>query len=71
MIDIPVYLLVKFLHVAGAIIAVGAVTVTDSMLFLLHFRRGFVSFMDKISALMSLMVWIGSLYYLLLVFFWY
>ncbi len=37
----------------------GAVTVTDSMLFLLHFKKGFASFMDEISALMSMMVWQG------------
>lgn len=59
MIELPVYLLVKFLHVAGAIIAVGSVTVTDSLLFLLHFKDRFAPVLDKISALMSMMVWTG------------
>ena len=59
MIDINPYILIKFLHIAGAIIAVGAVTVTDSMLFLLHFKEKFAPIMDKISALMSLVVWTG------------
>ncbi len=53
------YVVIRFLHVVGAIVAVGAVTVTDSMLFLLHFKKRFAPIMDKISAVLSLVTWIG------------
>lgn len=55
------YVAIRFLHMVGAIVAVGAVTVTDSMLFLLHFREKFAPVLDKISAILSLVTWAGLL----------
>lgn len=55
------YVVIRFMHFMGAIIAIGAVTVTDSMLFLLHFRDNFAPILDKISAVLSLIVWVGFL----------
>lgn len=49
----------RAIHFIGAIIAVGAVTVTDSMLALLHFREGFAKTLSKVSAVLSMMVWLG------------
>lgn len=53
------YVVIRFFHLVGAIVAVGAVTVTDSMLFLLHFRKKFAPVLDKISAILSMVTWIG------------
>jgi hypothetical protein len=53
------YVVIRFLHLVGAIVAVGAVTVTDSMLFLLHFKEKFAPVLDKISAILSLVTWAG------------
>ena len=50
---------VRMIHFIGAIIAVGAVTVTDSMLMYLHFKEKFSQVLAKISILMSLLVWLG------------
>lgn len=55
------YIMIRFLHLAGAIIAVGAVTVTDSMLALLHFKEGFADVLAKISKELSFMIWLGFL----------
>lgn len=49
----------RTIHFIGAIVALGAVTITDSMLVLLHFRDGFAKILSKVSAVLSLMVWIG------------
>lgn len=50
---------VRTIHFIGAIIALGAVTVTDSMLIYLHFRNGFSKVLSKISVILSMIVWIG------------
>ena len=49
----------RTIHFIGAIIAVGAVTATDSMLMLLHFKEGFAKILDKVSLLLSFLVWAG------------
>lgn len=49
----------RMVHFIGAIIAVGAVTATDSMLIYLHFREKFSEALSKVSLLMSLLVWVG------------
>lgn len=49
----------RMIHFIGAIIAVGAVTVTDSMLVYMHFRNGFSEVLSKISMILSMMVWLG------------
>ncbi len=53
------YVLIRFMHLAGAIIAVGAVTVTDSLLLLLHFKKSFAPVFAKLSSELSLIVWKG------------
>ncbi len=53
------YTIIRFMHFAGAVIAVGAVTVTDSMLLLLHFKERFAPVFAKLSAILSLVVWSG------------
>ncbi len=53
------YTILRFLHFAGAVIAVGAVTVTDSMLLLLHFKERFAPVFAKLSSVLSLVVWFG------------
>ncbi len=53
------YVLIRFIHLAGAIIAVGAVTVTDSLLLLLHFKKSFAPVFAKLSSELSLLVWKG------------
>jgi len=50
---------VRTIHFIGAIIAVGAVTATDSMLTYLHFKKRFSQVLAKVSLLMSLLVWAG------------
>ena len=50
---------VRMIHFIGAIVALGAVTVTDSMLLYLHFRNGFSEVLSKISMILSMIVWIG------------
>lgn len=52
-------LLVRFLHVAGAVIAVGAVTVTDTVNIVPHFRPAFAEVSARVSSLFSLLIWIG------------
>lgn len=49
----------RMIHFIGAIIAVGAVTVTDSMLIYMHFRNGFSEVLSKISMILSMMIWVG------------
>lgn len=49
----------RMIHFIGAIIAVGAVTVTDSMLVYMHFKNGFSEVLSKISLILSMMVWTG------------
>lgn len=49
----------RMVHFIGAIIAVGAVTATDSMLIYLHFKEKFSEALSKVSLLMSLLVWVG------------
>lgn len=53
------YVIIRFIHMAGAVIAVGAVTVTDSMLLLLHFKERFAPVFAKLSSVLSLVVWTG------------
>ena len=50
---------IRMIHFIGAIIALGAVTVTDSMLVYMHFRNGFSEVLSKISLILSMMVWLG------------
>ncbi|MDY6769068.1 MAG: hypothetical protein SVW02_03095 [Candidatus Nanohaloarchaea archaeon] len=49
------------IHVAGAVISVGSVTVTDGFLALYHFRPGFGKILTRVDSLLSLMVWSGFL----------
>jgi hypothetical protein len=49
----------RFFHIAGAIISVGAVTVTDSMLMVLHFRKKFAPVFAMIASELSAIVWGG------------
>lgn len=50
---------IRTVHFIGAIIAVGAVTATDSMLIYLHFKEKFSETLSKVSLLMSMLIWIG------------
>lgn len=50
---------VRMVHFIGAIIALGAVTVTDSMIVYMHFKNGFSEVMSKISMILSMIVWAG------------
>ena len=50
---------IRMIHFIGAIIAVGSVTVTDSMLVYMHFRNGFSEVLSKVSMILSMMIWIG------------
>lgn len=50
---------VRMIHFIGAIIAVGAVTATDSMLMYLHFKKKFSQTLSKVSLILSLLVWVG------------
>lgn len=47
------------LHVAGAVIAVGAVTVTDGFLAVFHFHPKFGKVLTRIAPLLSMIIWIG------------
>jgi hypothetical protein len=49
----------RTVHFIGAIIAVGAVTATDSMLIYLHFKGKFSETLSKVSLLMSMLIWVG------------
>ena len=49
----------RMFHFIGAIIAVGAVTATDSMLIYLHFKEKFSNVLAKVSLLMSMLIWVG------------
>ncbi|MFP4038323.1 MAG: hypothetical protein ACLFTA_00900 [Candidatus Nanohaloarchaea archaeon] len=49
----------RTLHFVAAVVAVGAVTATDSMLIYLHFRQKFSTVLSKVSVLMSMLIWIG------------
>lgn len=40
-------------------IAVGAVTATDSMLIYLHFREKFSQALSKVSLILSMVIWVG------------
>ncbi len=53
------YILIRFMHLAAAVVAIGAVTVTDSMLMLLHFKQKFAPVFAKLASVLSLLVWIG------------
>jgi len=53
------YILIRFAHLAAAVIAIGAVTATDSMLMLLHFKKKFAPVFAKLASVLSLLVWIG------------
>lgn len=50
---------IRTIHFIGAIIAVGAVTATDSMLMYLHFKEKFSQTLAKVSLILSLLVWTG------------
>jgi len=50
---------VRMVHFIGEIIALGAVTVTDSMIVYMHFKNGFSEVMSKISMILSMIVWAG------------
>lgn len=50
---------VRMIHFIGAVVALGAVTVTDSMIVYMHFRNGFSEVMSKISMILSMIVWTG------------
>lgn len=49
----------RMIHFIGAIIAVGAVTATDSMLAFLHFKEKFSTVLSKVSLILSMMIWVG------------
>lgn len=49
------------MHIAGVVIAVGAVTVTDGFLAFSHVYRGFREILTHVAPLLSLIVWAGFL----------
>lgn len=49
------------MHIAGVVIAVGAVTVTDGFLALFHLRKGFGKVVVRTAPVLSLIVWVGFL----------
>lgn len=46
-------------HLAGAVIAVGAVTVTDGFLAVFHFNNKFGKILVRVAPLLSMMIWAG------------
>lgn len=50
---------VRMFHFIGAVIAVGAVTATDSMLIYLHFDERFSQALSKVSLILSMVIWVG------------
>ncbi len=51
----------RTIHVAGTIMSVGAVTVTDSLLSVLHFRPRLAPLLARLLHVLSLVVWVGLL----------
>lgn len=51
----------NIVHVFGAIIAIGAVIVTDAINMVLHFRGDFAQWDARLAPLLSILVWIGFL----------
>ena len=49
----------RMIHFIGAVIAVGAVTATDSMLIYLHFKERFSQALSKVSLILSMVIWVG------------
>lgn len=49
----------RTLHLGGAILSVGAITVTDSLLSVLHFRPRLAPLLSRLTHVLSLVVWIG------------
>ncbi len=49
----------RMIHFIGAVIAVGAVTATDSMLIYLHFKERFSKALSKVSLILSMVIWVG------------
>lgn len=58
---LDIHLALNLLHFLGAVMAVGAVIVTDLINGFLHFRADFAEWDAKIAPLLSLMVWTGFL----------
>lgn len=51
----------RAVHLGGAILSVGAVTVTDSLLAVLHFRPRLAPLLSRLVHVLSLVVWLGLL----------
>lgn len=51
--------LARFVHVLGAVTAVGAVLVTDTVNAVPHFRPAFAATAAKVASLLSFLVWSG------------
>lgn len=50
---------VRLLHLAGAIVAVGAVVATDALLLVLHARPRIGHGVAKLAGVLSILVWLG------------
>lgn len=53
------YFLIRLGHIAGAVIAIGAVLSTDTLNGIMHFRPNFAGTMAKVAPVLSMLVWIG------------
>lgn len=54
-------ILLNIVHVLGAIVAIGAVMVTDAINMMLHFRGDFAEWDARLAPLLSILVWVGFL----------
>ena len=61
MIDFSVFDIWLAMHLAGVVIAVGAVTVTDGFMAFFHLHSKFGKIVKKVAPLLSMIVWIGFL----------
>lgn len=53
------YRWVLFTHIAGSIIAIGAVTATDLLLLFFKFKPSLISVVTRVAPILSIQVWLG------------
>ncbi|MDP4010373.1 MAG: hypothetical protein Q8P37_00730 [Candidatus Spechtbacteria bacterium] len=53
---------IVFFHVAGSVIAIGAVTATDLLLLVFKFRPKLINVVAVVAPILSLQVWIGLMF---------
>ncbi|MEX0877706.1 MAG: hypothetical protein WDZ40_02460 [Candidatus Spechtbacterales bacterium] len=50
---------ILFTHIAGSIIAIGAVTATDLLLLFFKLKPGLISVISRVAPILSIQVWLG------------